>query len=67
MNKLRYELLAVDPDSTDNDLSKSVVYTSDDISTIKEYIESNLISSNKILYLHDRQEDIITGITRKQK
>jgi hypothetical protein len=63
----RYDLIAIEKDSEDTDLSKYVIFSSDDLHLVTDYLEKNYISSTKILYVHDKRKDRIQGIIRTNK
>jgi hypothetical protein len=59
----RYDLIAIDPDD-DSQLYENIIFSTDELSEANNYIESNYIPSNKIIYIHDHNYQTIKGVLR---
>lgn len=59
----RYDLIAIDPDDG-SQLYENILFSTDELSETHDYIKNNYIASNKIIYIHDHNEQTIKGIPR---
>jgi hypothetical protein len=63
--KYRFNLISIEKDDDSLDLEKNIIFRANEIHEINAYMANNYISSTKQLYIVDRYEQTISGITKK--
>ena len=60
---LRYDLIAIDPDDG-SELYENILLSTNELSEAYDYIKDTYIASNKLIYIHDHNDQTIKGIPR---